>query len=168
MSQPDGPLPEDASVALLAFRDDVGLCSYYMQLAPSPGDDVDGLILWRTSCMDRRELRALMRVPADFSAKLIDEFEHSQAEGSVENISQGGACIVSSGQIALGGTVRVELSMPGAETLHLRGRVAHAVPALEGGGYRYGIRFLDVKPEGMDALLWFIQSRLKEMFTHSA
>lgn len=161
--RPDEPLPADTAAALLAFHTDEGICSYYTQLIPLPDEDEADLVVWRTASLERQEMRSVLRVPADSEVTMRDDIRKVNFHGTLENISGGGARIATTTLIAPGTDLWLAMELPERDTVHARGRVAHVSEAEEEDLYYLGIKFTQIQPEGMNALRWFITSRLREL-----
>jgi hypothetical protein len=94
------------------------------------------------------------------------EAEVTQAK--YKDVSGGGLLISSSRQYALGALLKLEVRVPGLtkhtnqnldenQILAAVGQVVR-IEALDGGGYEIGIKFLNVYPDDLNALLSLINS----------
>lgn len=161
--RPELPLPGETAAALLAFHDEHGLCSYYTQLMPMPGDDTPDLILWRTASLERQELRSVLRVPAESNVSLTDEGSGVEVEGRMENISGGGARIIVDSPVMTGTDVRMVMHLPDRDAVRARGRVAHVSQQPESERFTLGVKFTEMRPEDMNAVRWYITSRIQDL-----
>ena len=161
--RPEQPLPAETSAALLAFHDEHGLCSYYTQLMPMPDNTTPDLILWRTASLERQELRSVLRVPADSPVTLHDDDGGEDFEGRMENISGGGARIIVDKPINTGADVLLTMHLPDRDPVRANGRVAHVSQQPDAARYTLGVKFTELRPEDMNAVRWYITSRIQDL-----
>src|SRR5690606_12993381 len=161
--RPAEPLPEDAMAALLAFHENGGISSYYTQLMPMPDDTTDDLILWRTASLERQELRSVLRVPADSPVSLRDDVRKESFEGRMENISGGGARVITASLVSPNTDVWLTMQLPEHDHVRARGRIAHVARTTDEERYSIGIKFTEIQPEGMNAIRWYITSRIRDL-----
>lgn len=122
-----------------------------------------------------QELRSFRRMPIDAEVvfqELTFEAEAEVFKSKYKNVSGGGLLLASSKQYQLGSLLKLEIRVPGIgkylnrfEPIHVTankplsaiGEVVR-IEIMDSGGYELGIKFLNVYPDDLKALITLINS----------
>ena len=168
VSFPGIDYPIEGMLVDLEFHDNAGFSYYQSKVIVGPQKDGDGVLLERPSDELRSQHRDSVRVPVDLGAELKVQGHAVVHEGTVVNMSTGGAMIDSTTLFDNGATLDMVLDIPGETTASLIIQVLHVSPDSRqsdaGPVHSYGTRFVGYEPGAGRAVTRFIWKRLKELY----
>jgi len=88
----------------------------------------------------------------DVSLDAVWDGKSGNYTARITDLSDGGCYVDSLGDVIMGELVHLRLTLPGGESVEVKGEVAHHTPPVG-----FGIRFLDLSEEQLQTLRLFIE-----------
>ncbi len=163
VSFPMDELPMDGMRVELEFHDERGYTRYETEVVQGPQEVGDGMVLRRPPASSRFRHRSSWRVPVGFRAELKGHVHPRRYEGTVRNISAGGALIKTKAAVDVGDNIEITLHLPNQSPEAVLGEVVHCPADTSPGAGRIGVRFISPDPTTAKILNTFVWKRLREL-----
>lgn len=138
--------------------------AYFTRLLTSAPDEHTEVILLRSANLNCDELRAFLRVPTEITVSASPLDGSVGFEAKLLNISSGGALIQGDPPYELEYGERLKLTMVNRQVLQVTGELIHFSNGTSVPEQRFGVRFVDVGPDDVRALTWYVWQRVQNFF----
>lgn len=153
---------------ILEVQDKTNTSGYYTRLLTTAPDNRRELVLLRSASLQVDELRNFLRVPTEIRVRVEPSSGTSSFLAVFLNISAGGALIefVEPGRLERG--ENVTLRMLDIPSLCVQGEVVHIGNGEPGAPRLFGVRFINVNPQGALDLTWYVWNRVEKFFQEAS